>query len=135
MGGATLNQRETEAVNRLEELRTHLREGTRLVTGDQLAEAETNAGFALANAEAREQARQASLAEADAKAAAQQQRRDAAVKAAQDAFLREARARFPGTDAEWEQAKGEVLKQWQIRQALSDDDAAQQAQRQLYNRF
>ena len=53
---APLNQREQETVNRLEELRTQLREGTRLVTDEQLVRAEQEAAWAIQNAEVRAKA-------------------------------------------------------------------------------
>ncbi len=74
------------------------------------------------NAFLREERRAKMRADEDAKQAARQAERDKAAQAAADAFLREARGRFPGTEAQWEAAKGDVLRQWQINQALGADD-------------
>ena len=51
------------------------------------------------------------------------------------AYKRAVRRRFPGTDAEFAAAWPEILKQWQIRQALGDDDDATRYARQLYRHF
>ena len=133
-----LTQQEQEKVDRLEELKRHRREGTRLVTDDQLAEAETNASFARANAEARERAQQETRQAEEAKATAFNAEQAARARDSEDAYKRECRRWVPASvsDQEFERDVWPQLRQqWIVRQALSEDDAAQQAHRQLYQRF
>ena len=133
----TLNQREQATVDRLEELRRQKREGGRVFDID-LERAETEASFALQNAAVRERAQQEASQAEEAKAAAFTAEQAARAQAAEDAYERECRRRVPASvsDQEFERDVWPQLRQqWIVRQALGDDEAAQQEQRQLYTRF
>ncbi len=132
---AQLNRDEKLKVDRVDELKQRQRNGE-LVTDGMIAAAERLAELAVKNAEARERTQQERQAERDAQQAAAQARADARAKAAQDEFLRTARLHYPGTDAEWSRDKDEILRQWQIQQALGADDALVARKRAEYlNRF
>ncbi len=132
---AELNQRERETVARLEELQRWQQTGERYVSDAMIAEAEQVATWAIRNAETRERVQQARQAGADVQAVATRARQDAQAQVAQDAFRQDAHRRFPRTDAEFAAAWPEILKQWQIRQALGEDDDAPRHAHQLYRHF
>ena len=75
----------------------------------------------LKNAQIRAERRAETQRAEDAKHAALLERMDAQALAAQDAFKHTARAAFPGTQAEFDAAWPEILKQWQIRNAVEAD--------------
>lgn len=130
---ATLNRDEQARVDRAEQLKREYRTGSRSVTDHDLAEAEQLAAYAVANAEARERQEQRLQAEEAAKTAARQAERDTAALAAQEAYLRQARASYPGTEAQWQQDKDDLLRQWRLRNAVGADmDALVARKREQY---
>jgi hypothetical protein len=125
-----LNREEQAKVDRLEELKRWRRTSEQYVNDAQIAAAEQLAQLAVANAEARARLQAQRQAEIDAKNAAHQQRMDAQAHAAQEAYLREARARYTGTEAQWQQDKDEILRQWRVRNALGGESLVERKRHQ-----
>ena len=135
---ATLNREEQARVDKLEAMKRWQRTGERYVSDGQIAAQQKLVDFAYANAEARERNQAERQAARDAERTAVQARQEAQAKAVQDEFLRTARLRYPGTDAEWERDKDEILRQWRVQQALgggTEDEARLAHKRQMLNRF
>ncbi len=132
---AELHRATQAKVDRLEELQRWQRTGERYVHDVEIAEQQPLVDWACRNAETRERVQQARQAGADVQAVATRARQDAQAQVAQDAFRQDAHRRFPGTDAEFAAAWPEILKQWQIRQALGEDDDAPRHAHQLYRHF
>jgi hypothetical protein len=118
---AKLTFEEQAKVDRLAALEEQERNGTGTVRENDLKQAHWLAERAIANAEIREEMRAERQAEADAQAARVQAQRDAEALQAQEAYLRQARVNYPGTEVQWQQDKAEILRQWRIRNALGTD--------------
>ncbi len=127
---ATLNYDEQRRVHQYEELEARRRDGG-YVNDHELETAKQIADNMYRNAELREQHLASLKAVEDAKTAANQQRIDQHAQTAADAYLRVARSRYPGTDADWEKDKDEILRQWRIRNALGDVGDAERLQAEM----
>jgi hypothetical protein len=130
---ATLNRDEQAKHDRLQELETARRYGTQHVSDAQLADARQLAEWAERNAAARERMAAEHEAERKAQEDAVRARHDAAAQSAQETFLLHARGRYPGTDAEWNQDKAEILRQWRIQSTLNAQNDAMERKRQMLN--
>jgi hypothetical protein len=92
------------------------------ISEQRLDEARRRIEMDKAHAAAIEQAKAQKQAAADAEEKRIEERRQANVQAALDTFLRRARLSF-ASDADFEAAKPELIKQWSVRQALADTDS------------
>jgi hypothetical protein len=132
---APLTAQEQATVDTAATMRAHRTNGTRPIGDQELERAELEATWAVRNAEIRA-ARQTEREAAQAAEAARTQEAHAArVQAAQDAYKRQARLTFPGSDQDFEQAWPEILKVWQLRQLAADESEASRSQRTLYRHF
>jgi conjugal transfer/entry exclusion protein len=122
MADYELNYDEKKHIQHYESLLQARRDGSRYVNGDQLETARQIADNQRRNAQLRHERIQRLAAEEAAKQAECQVERDQVAQAAQDAYLRQARMRYPGTDADWERDKDEIARQWRIRNALGEGD-------------
>jgi hypothetical protein len=128
---ATLNNEEQAKHDRVAELETARRYGTAFVSDGDLVQARLLAEYATNNAEARERMEARAEAEEKAQQDRVQARRDAEATAASEVFLAQARHSYPGTDAEWQQDKAEILRQWRIQSALNTQNDIIARKRQM----
>ncbi len=128
---ATLDANEQAKVDRYEELRMAKRDGIRYVNDADLANAKQLAEYAERNAEAREHFEAQRAAEQKVIDDQTQARINAAAKEASDTFLRGARGRYAGTDAEFAADAPEILRQWRIQSALNTQDNTMERKRQM----
>jgi hypothetical protein len=126
---AELNYDERKRVQVYEDLQAKRARGE-YVSDVALENARTIADNMYRNAEARERLTTQLQAAEEAKQAARQAERDMAAQAAQDAYLREARLRYTGTEAQWQQDKDEILRQWRVRNALGGESLVERKRQQ-----
>jgi hypothetical protein len=127
---ATLTREEQARVDEWTALKQQRAAG-QYVSDYDLTRAETIAANQIKNAELREQRLKGQEATRQAEAARVQAEQEARHQAAQEAYKRVARARFPGDDEQFQQAWPQLLREWQIRQATAEMDAATASTRQF----
>jgi len=118
---APLNIDEQAKVDRVAELETKRARGA-YVSDHELAQAKTIAENQVRNAEWRAAHRAQLKAERDAAEAKRQGKYDQAAQAAQDQHMRQRRAAFRGTAAQWEAMKDRILEDY----LLSDEAVSPQ---------
>ncbi len=128
---ATLNRDEQARVDRVAELEARRRAGDQSISDFELNRARQIAAQQRQNAELREERIAQIQADRAAQATAHQLAADQQAEAAQEAFLRQARLDYPGTAAEWEQDKPEILRQWRIRNAVDASTVEAEAARRM----